>query len=76
MAKKTQDTLKADLVVIGGGGSGLTAAAMALESGVKNIIIIEKRAKVGGCGESSRSAGCKYAPTMTAWYGRLYGCCL
>ncbi len=48
MAKKTQDTLKADLVIIGGGGSGLTAAASALESGIKNIIIIEKRAKVGG----------------------------
>jgi fumarate reductase flavoprotein subunit len=48
MAKKTQDTLKADLVVIGGGGSGLTAAAAALESGIKNIIILEKRAKVGG----------------------------
>ena len=48
MAKKTQEILKADLVIIGGGGSGLTAAAAALECGIKNIIVIEKRAKVGG----------------------------
>ncbi len=40
--------LKTDLVIIGGGGSGLTAAVSAAESGVKSIIILEKRAKLGG----------------------------
>jgi fumarate reductase flavoprotein subunit len=38
----------ADLVVIGGGGSGLAAALTAAEKSVKNIIVLEKRGSLGG----------------------------
>ena len=43
-----ENNLKVDVVIIGGGGSGLSAAVAALEKGVNNIIILEKRAKLGG----------------------------
>lgn len=48
MAGKISESLKTGIVIIGGGGSGLTAAVAALENGVKNIIILEKRNKFGG----------------------------
>ena len=35
-----------DLIVVGGGISGMTAALSALENGVKNVIIIEKEIKL------------------------------
>jgi fumarate reductase flavoprotein subunit len=38
----------ADLVIIGSGGAGLTAASIALEQGVANIVILEKAANCGG----------------------------
>jgi len=41
-------TIRTDLVVIGGGPAGLTAAISAAESGVKNIILIERQSKLGG----------------------------
>jgi fumarate reductase flavoprotein subunit len=47
-AEKKQEEMNADLVVIGAGGSGLTAAVSAYEAGVKNIVILEKTAKPGG----------------------------
>lgn len=37
-----------ELVVIGGGGSGLSAAVTAWESGVKRILVLEKRNSPGG----------------------------
>lgn len=37
-----------DLIVIGGGISGMTAALSALENGVKNVIIIEREDSLGG----------------------------
>ena len=40
--------LEADLVIIGGGGSGLAAALTAKEKGIKNIIVLEKRGGLGG----------------------------
>ena len=40
--------LEAELVVIGGGGSGLTAATAALENGIKKVIVLEKRRTLGG----------------------------
>jgi len=40
--------LEADLVVVGGGGSGLAAALTAAEKGIKNIIVLEKRGSLGG----------------------------
>ncbi|MBW6408942.1 NAD(P)/FAD-dependent oxidoreductase [Clostridium weizhouense] len=40
--------LKYDLIVIGGGIAGMTAALGALKSGVKNILIIERDNNLGG----------------------------
>ena len=37
-----------DLLVIGSGGAGLTAAVAAKEAGVKNVLVIEKLAFIGG----------------------------
>ena len=51
MTSKTNgksEILSTELVVIGGGGAGLTAAVAASERGVKDITIIEARNKPGG----------------------------
>jgi fumarate reductase flavoprotein subunit len=42
--------LKAEIVIIGGGGAGLSAAITAVEAGARasNIIVIEKRRSLGG----------------------------
>jgi fumarate reductase flavoprotein subunit len=45
---KTGERIRSEIVVIGGGGSGLAAAVSALENGAKRIVILEKRAKLGG----------------------------
>lgn len=37
-----------DLVVIGGGPAGMSAAVAAYESGIRNIVIIERDSKLGG----------------------------
>jgi len=47
-AEKKQEEMNADLVIIGAGGGGLTAAVSAYEAGIKNIIVLEKTAKPGG----------------------------
>lgn len=44
----TNNMISADLVVIGGGGSGLAAGLHAAETGVQNIVILEKRPYYGG----------------------------
>jgi len=46
MAKKILDC---DLVVLGAGGAGLLAAVKAKDLGVKNVVILEKARKPGGC---------------------------
>lgn len=48
MVDNTSEKLQADIVIIGGGGSGLTAAVAAIEKGAKDILILEKYAKLGG----------------------------
>lgn len=40
--------LSADLVVIGAGGAGLPGALAALEAGLKQVIVLEKRPIIGG----------------------------
>ena len=40
--------LQADLVVVGAGAAGLTAAVAAAEAGVKNIIMLESGTDVAG----------------------------
>jgi fumarate reductase flavoprotein subunit len=52
------ENLQADIVVIGAGGAGLTAAVAAAEAGVKKINILEKAARPGG---NTLSAGCIFA---------------
>jgi succinate dehydrogenase/fumarate reductase flavoprotein subunit len=41
-------TIKADIVVLGSGAGGLSAAIRARQQGVENVIILEKRPEVGG----------------------------
>jgi fumarate reductase flavoprotein subunit len=50
-----QTGLEAQLVIIGGGGVGLTAALVAAENGVKDILVLEKRSITGG--NTSRARG-------------------
>jgi len=45
---------EADLVVVGGGGAGVTAALTAIQNGVKKVILLEKEADLGG---TSATAG-------------------
>jgi len=47
-------TMEADLVVIGGGGAGATAALTAIQKGVKKVVLLEKEADLGG---TSATAG-------------------
>lgn len=44
----TDSTPPVDLVVIGAGGAGLPAAVAALEAGLSQVIVLEKRPIVGG----------------------------
>ncbi|MFC1533434.1 FAD-dependent oxidoreductase [Thermodesulfobacteriota bacterium] len=45
--KEVKD-LKVELVIIGGGGAGLAAAVAAIENGISNVIVLEKRNITGG----------------------------
>jgi fumarate reductase flavoprotein subunit len=45
---KETESLEANILVIGGGGAGLTAAIAAAKAGVKNIIVLEKAPTLGG----------------------------
>jgi fumarate reductase flavoprotein subunit len=48
-SKRTNNnSIEANLVIIGGGGAGLSAALTAAEKGVKDIIVVEKRKVPGG----------------------------
>ena len=40
--------MSADLVVIGAGGAGLSAAVEAADNGVENIVLLETMASIGG----------------------------
>lgn len=53
------EELQADLVVVGSGGAGLAAAAVAAQKGVNNIILLEARRTLGG---NSALAGGLFAP--------------
>ncbi|MEJ2109097.1 MAG: FAD-dependent oxidoreductase [Acidobacteriota bacterium] len=44
----TKKNLKADLVVLGGGGAGLAAALAAAENGCRDIIVLEKAGSAAG----------------------------
>jgi len=53
MVTVTAENLEADIVIIGGGASGLCAAVSAAEAGAKNIIVLEKASTTGGNGRVS-----------------------
>ena len=38
----------ADIIIVGAGGAGLSAAIAAVEAGAKKVIVLEKTAKTGG----------------------------
>ena len=42
------ENLQADVVIVGGGGSGMVAAVSAAENGAGNVIVLEKAAHTGG----------------------------
>jgi fumarate reductase flavoprotein subunit len=46
-----------DVIVVGGGASGTTAAASATANGAK-VLLIEKSARIGGCGSMSSGIHC------------------
>ena len=52
--EETSDNLEADIVIIGAGGAGMTAAITAADAG-KSVIIVESQAVVGG--NTVRSTG-------------------
>src|SRR5271167_4493325 len=58
-----RNVMNCDLVVVGGGGSGLTAAVKAKHLGVKNVIVLEAAKKTGG---SAWFAG--FSCSNTKWH--------
>ena len=50
------ETFDTDLVVVGAGGAGMTAALRAKEDGVENVLVIEKMSSVGGATAMSSSS--------------------
>ena len=60
MAKSVIDC---DLVVIGSGGAGLTAAVKAKHMGVKNVVLLEAGVKTGGC-----TWYCGWSCSNTKWH--------
>ncbi len=45
--------LEADVVVVGGGGSGITAAYAVAQQGAKSVIVLEKQPAIGGTAKYS-----------------------
>ena len=45
---KAANTLKADVVVIGGGPAGMSAAVAAREAGAEEVVIIERESRLSG----------------------------
>lgn len=54
-AKTESEAMAADIVVIGAGGAGMTAAIQAVQDGAKNVVILEKMPVTGG--NTTRSTG-------------------
>jgi succinate dehydrogenase/fumarate reductase flavoprotein subunit len=58
--KRAQWDVEADVVVIGSGAAGLTAALAAHENGAKGVVVLEKATTVGGA--SAVSGGVVWVP--------------
>ena len=54
-AETSVEDVTCDLVIIGAGGAGLTAALQAIDSGVEHVILVEKTGATGG--NTSRATG-------------------
>jgi 3-oxosteroid 1-dehydrogenase len=54
------DDVFVDMLVVGSGNGGLTAALCAYELGVKDVLVIEKSDQYGGT--SATSGGCVWIP--------------
>ena len=50
-----EENIQADIVVIGGGGAGMTAAIQAVQDGATDVVIVEKMPITGG--NTTRSTG-------------------
>jgi flavocytochrome c len=66
-ADKTPINAETDVVIVGGGGAGLSSAVSALEHGAR-VVIIEKLGFLGGstnvCGGALNAAGTKYQKAL------------
>lgn len=60
----TPADFSADVVVIGGGASGLPAAVRAAESGAKKVVLLEKRKMLGGMGRIPAGLFAVESPTQ------------
>ena len=47
-----------DLVIIGGGPAGMSAAVAAYESGIRDILILERDGQLGGVRASTTASAC------------------
>jgi 3-oxosteroid 1-dehydrogenase len=59
-ATETAENIEVDLLIVGSGNAGLTAALCAYELGVKNVLVIEKSDQYGGT--SATSGGVVWIP--------------
>lgn len=70
-------SMDADLVIIGGGGSGLAAAVRAREMGIKRVVVLEKTGRPGGNAWLAvvmlgLGASGRVQPDMTEWRDRTF----
>lgn len=63
ITKVTEEELNTDIIVVGGGAAGLTAALRILQNG-KNVIVLEKTGTIGG---ASAMAGGGTVATGSTW---------
>ncbi len=54
-ADKTVSDVECDVVIVGAGGAGMSAALQAVDSGVEHVIVVEKAGSTGG--NTSRATG-------------------
>lgn len=57
------EAIKADALVVGAGAAGLAAALRLSESGVKDVVLIDRNI----CGEAPRAAARVFSPRTANW---------